>query len=337
MTATRLFALASQSAASILPIRVVRAERGANDASRWTVEWVLTGQDVRCLEADPLNPEVVYAGTQGQGVFRSADGGRSWRPAGLPGVIVKALAASPHQPGVVYAGTKSPPLIYRTWDSGLHWEELSGFRRVRGRWWWRSPAEPPFSAYVLALAVSPSDPNIVLAGVELGAVVRSADGGETWSNHLRGAGRDCHQLLFHPRQSTWAYQAHGGGPAISRDAGLTWEQPRAGLPVRYCINVAADAEQPERWYAVVAPMLKAYSANAQARLVRSTGGGWEKLGGGLPDTFDRLPLLAGDPVTPGHLYLASGHGVVWHSADGGDTWQQLPVNLGDVWFRLIVL
>jgi hypothetical protein len=60
---------------------VARAESDAD--GQWCVELVLRGQDVRCLEVDPLNPAVVYAGTQGQGVFRSADGGRSWRPAGL--------------------------------------------------------------------------------------------------------------------------------------------------------------------------------------------------------------------------------------------------------------
>jgi photosystem II stability/assembly factor-like uncharacterized protein len=327
MTNRRLLALTNKG--------VARAEQGAH--SQWVVEQVLAGQDVRCLEVDPLNPAVIYAGTQGQGVFRSEDSGRSWRPAGLHGVIVKSLAASSHQPGVVYAGTKSPPLIYRTQDGGADWEELTSFRRVRGRWLWLSPAEPPFTAYVIALAISPSDSSVVLAGVELGAVVRSADGGQTWSNHRQGAGRDCHQLFFHPRESRWAYQAHGGGPAVSRDAGLTWKQPKQGLDRRYCINVAADPERPEIWYAVVAPTFKAHSANSQAVVVRSTGGApWKKLCGGLPDTFDRLPLLASDPVASGHLYLASSQGTVWHSADYGDTWQQLPLNLGDVWFRLIV-
>lgn len=301
MPTKRLFALASQC--------IVKAECNADD--QWSVEQTLTGQDVRCIEVDPLNPDVIYA-------------------------IVKSLAASPHQSGLIYAGTKNSPLIYRTRDYGAHWEELRGFRRVRGRWWWRSPAEPPFTAYVLALAISLSDPDVVLAGVELGAVVRSSDGGETWSDHRPGAGRDCHQLFFHPRQGSWAYQAHGGGPVISRDGGLTWKQPRAGLDARYCINVAADLEQPAIWYAVVAPMFKAHSGNSFAKLVRSTGGAWEKLGGGLPDTFDRLPLLASDPITPGALYLASGHGEVWHSTDGGDVWRQLPINLGKVWFRLIV-
>lgn len=328
MTIKRFLALAHNG--------VARAGRSAD--GQWAVEQVLAGQDVRCLEVDPLNPDVVYAGTQGQGVLRSDDGGRNWRPLGLQGLIIKSLAASRHQPGVIYAGTKSPPLIYRTQDGGADWEELTGFRRVRGRWLWVSPAEPPFTAYVLALAISPGDPNVLLAGVELGAVVRSADGGTSWSNHRPGAGRDCHQLLFHPRESQWAYQAHGGGPAVSRDAGLTWKQPKAGLDRRYCSNVAADAVRPEIWYAVVAPILKAHSGDSQAVVVRSTGGApWQKLVRGLPDTFDRLPLLASDPVTPGQLYLASGHGDVWCSADYGDTWQRLPLNLGDIWFRLIVM
>jgi photosystem II stability/assembly factor-like uncharacterized protein len=327
MNARRLFVLASQG--------VVRAECDAT--GQWSVERVLSGQDVRCLEVSPLNPEIIYAGTQGQGVFRSTDGGQNWQPVGLPGVIVKSIAASPHQPGVLYAGTKSPPLIYRSEDNGSHWEELTGFRRVRGRWWWLSPAEPPFTAYVLALAISPSDPNIVMAGVELGAVVRSDDGGQTWSNHRHGAGRDCHQLFFHPRHSSWAYQAHGEGLAVSRDAGQTWAQPRAGLDRRYSMNMAADASLPDTLYAVVAPMLKAHSPDAQAIIVRSSQGGpWQRLTTGLPAPFKHLPLLAADPVASGHVYLAESNGTLWHSIDTGETWHRLPVNLGEIWFRLII-
>ena len=327
MKPLRLFALGNQGLA--------RAERGPG--GQWSAGKVLAGHDVRCGVVDPLDPAVVYAGTQGQGVFRSTDGGQNWQPAGLAGVIVKSLAASPHAPGVVYAGTKTPPLIYRTADAGAHWEELRGFRRVSGRWWWRSPAEPPFTAYVLALALSPADPNVVLAGVELGAVLRSSDGGETWSNHRKGAGRDCHQLSFHPRQANWAYQAHGGGPAWSQDAGLTFTGTRQGLDRRYCINVAADAGRPDTLYAVVAPMLKAHGSDSQAVVARSTGGGaWQRLGGGLPGLFKQLPLLAADPALPGHVYVAERSGVVWHSDDCGNTWQRLPVGLGEVWFQLSV-
>ena len=48
----------------------------------WSVEFLIEDQDVRCLAADPSNPDVVYAGTQRQGVLRSDDGGRTWRPVG---------------------------------------------------------------------------------------------------------------------------------------------------------------------------------------------------------------------------------------------------------------
>jgi photosystem II stability/assembly factor-like uncharacterized protein len=310
-----------------------RAER-AN--GHWTVERVAAEHDVRCLVADPLAPGVFWAGTQGQGVLRSGDDGRSWRPAGLDGLIVKSLAPSPHEPGVVYAGTKSPPAVYVTRDGGGRWQELEGFRRAR-RWFWLSPAEPPFSAYVLALAVSPADPDVILAGIEAGAVLRSADGGRSWSGHCKGADRDCHQLAFHPADPSRVYQAGGGGPAVSEDGGLTWRHPTAGLDRRYCWNVALDPVRPEVWYAVTAPMFKAHSPDSQAYVFRSAGGApWQRLNGGLPAPFRKLPALAADPAAPGQLYLSTMDGAVWHSPDYGDSWQRLPVNLGPHWFSLLV-
>jgi photosystem II stability/assembly factor-like uncharacterized protein len=73
---------------------------GKDDA--WSVEVMLAGQDVRCLAADPLHPEIIYAGTQGRGVLRSNDGGKTWRSVGLAGQSVKSLAASRTQPGTAW-------------------------------------------------------------------------------------------------------------------------------------------------------------------------------------------------------------------------------------------
>ena len=70
---------------------LARASQGAS--GEWSVEFLLNDHDVRCLAADPLNPRVIYAGTQGKGVLRSDDGGKTWRSVGLAGQIVKALAA----------------------------------------------------------------------------------------------------------------------------------------------------------------------------------------------------------------------------------------------------
>ena len=315
--------------------------RAAPDAQGgWAVETHLGAQDVRCLAADPLQPGVVYAGTQGQGVFRSADYGRTWQQAGLAGQVVKALAASPHQPGLLYAGTR-PAYLYTSADSGASWSELHGFRQIPNRRWWFSPAEKPFTAYVQAIALSPTEPGVMLAGIEFGAVVRSVDHGRTWSGHRSGSLRDCHSLTFHTAQGDWAYEAGGtgGGASFSRDAGQNWQKAKSGLAKPYGVACAADPLRPEVWYLSVAPSPgKAYGAEPEAYLYRAAGGaGWEPCGWhDLPMT--QMPIaLATDPTAPGHLFAATTAGQVWHTADYGDSWSQLPFTFSSAWRSLLVL
>lgn len=308
--------------------QIVRAECANGD---WQVEIVLTGPSPVALAADPNDPDIIYAGTQGNGVYRSADRGRSWAPLGMAGRIVKSLAVSPHDPQVIYAGVK-PAAVYKTTDGGDHWVELKGFRRIPNRWWWFSPAEPPFRAYVMALSVSPTESDVVMAGIEFGAVVRSEDGGRTWSRHRRGALRDCHSLGFHHRDGWWVYEAGGtgGGAAVSRDGGRAWIQPKSGLAQKYGVACVADPERPEVWYAALAPSpAKAYGKNAQAYLYRaSAGADWEPIGW-EPHPMGQMPrALVTRPDEPGHLFVGTTYGEVWHTADYGDSWQRLPFDLG---------
>lgn len=74
-------------------------------------------------------------------------------------------------------------------------------------------------------------------------------------------------------------------------------------------------------------------------IFRRTGDGpWERLGGGLPQPLDYMAYaLLTDPAAPGHLYAGLSSGDVWHTADYGGSWQQLPVNLGSVARTIIIL
>lgn len=319
---------------------LARAECGEN--GQWTVEHLLEGTDVRCVAADPQRRNVIYAGTQGSGVLRSQDQGKTWQPCGMAGQIIKSIAVSPVEDGLVFAGTK-PPGIFVSRDNGSHWEELSAFRRISSRRFWFSPAEKPFTAYVQSIALSPTDPQVILAGIEAGAVVRSVDGGNTWQDHRKGALRDCHSIKFHATNGDWVYEGGGtgAGAALSRDAGNTWTQARQGLDRHYGWAVAADPASPGVWYVSVSPgPMKAHSAdNAQAYIFRSEAGGtWEKLGGGLPQPLPHMPYaLLSDPDASGHLYAGLKNGDIWHTADYGDHWQQLPLNLGDIWIGMVML
>lgn len=318
---------------------------GLARASRaWVVEARLGGSDVRCLAADPVDARRVYAGTQGRGVLRSDDRGRTWRPAGLRGHVVKAIAASPAREAVVYAGTK-PARLFVSHDAGDNWAELDAFRRIPGRWRWFSPAERPYIGYVQGIALSPSDPLRLLVGIEAGATVSSVDGGRTWSGHRRGALRDCHALAFHASAGAWAY-AGGGGLAswgtcaISRDGGRTWANPRAGLDCAYGWAVAADPARPEVWYLSAAPNASRAHGRGSARagIFRHDGTQWRRLTGGLPRPLDHMPYaLLTDRGAPGHLYVGLGNGDLWHSADFGEQWTRLSARFGQIARALVML
>ena len=319
---------------------MARAELG-NDGE-WRTEVVGPGYDVRCLSLDPGNGDVVFAGTQGHGVLRSGDRGRSWQPFGLEGEVVKALAVSPHDSNLIFAGTM-PALMYVSRDGGESWTELKGFRDIPWRWLWFSPAERPWKAYVQAISMSPKNSDVVLAGIEFGAVVRSEDGGRTWSGHRKGSIRDCHDLKFHVRDGDWAYEAGAsfGAGSVSRDAGRSWRQPKDGLDRRYGWSCAADPEKPEVWYiAASTGPGKAHSwDDAQACIFRANGGaGWQKLNMGPSTPLNHLPAtLLTDQHVGGHIYAGLSNGEVWFSEDYGDQWIHLPLDLRGIWHQLVML
>jgi hypothetical protein len=316
--------------------------RALEDASGdWSVEYTLQGYRVTCLAEDPTNPGVVYAGTHDQGLWRSTDYGKTWVAAGMQGQIIKSLAVSPADPSLLFAGIK-PAGVYRSQDGGRSWEKLEGFQRIPNRWWWFSPAEPPdMRPYVIAIAPSPSNREILLAGVEFGGVFRSEDGGETWSRHVRGALRDCHSLKFHPTNGGFVYQAGGtgGGASWSRDGGRTWQKAGRGLTKHYGIVCGMDRFDPERWYVCVGPSPgKAFGSNPTSYLYRSSpADAWQPIGW-QTHPLDSTPtaLVPGD-AGPGHLYAGIKDGQVWETRDAGESWSKLAFDLDGIWYSLLVL
>jgi len=314
----------------------------------WQVENFLQGTGINCLVSDPSQPQRVYAGTQRDGILVSDDSGKTWERIGLEGIPVKSLAISHQHPKKIFAGCK-PVSLYVTQNRGETWRELKELRRAR-RWWWFSPAEPPdWNPYVMALTISPSDPDVIMAGIELGGVLRSEDGGENWSKHCRGAERDCHSLKFHPSNGNWVYQGGGGGPAFSQDGGRSWRKPKAGLGTKYGWMVAADPQRPEVWYFSASNLPKLWrgeftppahhDGQANAHIYRSVGGAaWEQLSGGLPETLNYMAYaLVTDSESPGHLYTGLANGDVWQTVDYGDSWEQMPFNLGGIHHTMIMI
>ena len=239
-------------------------------------------------------------------ILRSLDGGQRWASAaaGLPDATVTAWTIDSSDPNTLFAASSEQ--VFRSTDAGLSWQSArveSGARR--------------------AIAVAPSDGNVVYLGGR--PAMRSVDRGQTWSPipvTLTGGGdqtQDVSGLVVDPGDSGHVWAAlDGGGVFESRDAGRSWRSVGlAGQPVRWLAAGFAVQGQP--------PL---YAGVAEDGVYRFDGHAWAAVSDGLPPRSTILALVA-DPRVPGLLWAARDGGGVYRSTDGGETWVNVAVGVGE--------
>jgi photosystem II stability/assembly factor-like uncharacterized protein len=278
---------------------------------------LLERSGLHAVAADPSRPERIAAGCRGAGVWESDDAGSTWRDAALPVQDVFSVAFGPD--GALYAGCEPSALYVRR--EGAPWRELAALRELPSAPTWSFPPRP-WTSHVRWIAPSPHDADVVLVGIELGGLMRTEDGGETWADHRPGAQRDVHALAWHLTEPGRAYEAAGGGAAWSRDGGETWEPADDGRDRHYTWALAVDPADPGRWYVSAAPGPFEAHGNrpARAALYRWSGEGpWEELDLGLPRPLEAMPYALA--WSDGRLVAGLRDGRLLESEDGGDTWR----------------
>ncbi len=136
-----------------------------NRGDQWRLAG-LKGRGIRVLAQDRLNPKLLYAGTEEDGVVISVDGGGRWKSSvsGLHHKTVYAIVPDPTDSRTIYIGTHGGG-VYKSIDGGTTWHQSSkGLTNLD----------------VHSLGVLPSNPSIVFAGTLNGGLFRSTDGGSTW-------------------------------------------------------------------------------------------------------------------------------------------------------------
>ncbi len=174
----------------------------------WSVRFdQLHGREVWTVAVSPHQPEVLFAGTGGHGLFRSVNGGGSWRPMsrGLESPYVRGLAFDPHDPQRVYAVVE-PAAWYTSTDGGETWVCTADATSFGG------------ADTVVALAVTADEVPVCLVATP-GGVWRADDGGRTWQRTPVPAG--VHQLAV-SGSPTGLLAATDAGLYRSVDAGSTW-------------------------------------------------------------------------------------------------------------------
>jgi len=208
------------------------------------------GNDV---DIDPSNPQVVYANLwesrQGPwenavwsgvgGIFKSVDGGATWRPLtnGLPeGVNQANIAIAPSEPRRLYATVATQRVgIYRSDDGGESWAQITTDTRPAGRIGGGDLPVP---------IVHPKNPDIVIMASTVSW--KSVDGGRSWVP-FKGApgGEDYQGGWINPDNPDIIFMVADQGAVVSLNGGETWSswynQPTAQL-----YHVAADNAFPYR-------------------------------------------------------------------------------------------
>ncbi len=202
------------------------------------------------MALDPHDPNVVFAGmwhvlrrpwqllsggTADDGLFRSADGGKTWQQVtgnGFPAPPIGRIgvAFAPSLPSRVYALVESRDgVLWRSDDGGAHWALASKDTLANQR---------PF--YFSHVGVSPTDPNNVY-GVSM-LLATSYDGGAKFNLSAFGVHSDLHELWISSNGERMAL-AGDGGIAISTNRGATWANSR-NVPVGQIYRVGLSNEIP---------------------------------------------------------------------------------------------
>ncbi|MFN0066710.1 MAG: WD40/YVTN/BNR-like repeat-containing protein [Limisphaerales bacterium] len=248
------------------------------------------------VEPSLTDPDTVYAGAEDAALFKSTDGGKSWKELsalrsakghlwqpGAGGMGLHTIVLDPTNPDRIYIAISAAG-AFRTDNGGKTWKPIN-----RGL---KSPYELP-------------DPD-----AEVGHCV--------------------HRIALHPSRPDVLYMQKHWDILRTDNAGEQWSEVSGNLPSDFGFTIDVHAHEPETIYVVpITSDSLHYPPEGRLRVYRSRTGGheWEPLTEGLPQEHCYVNVLrdamAVDRLDPCGVYFGTTGGQVYCSPDSGDSWETI--------------
>jgi photosystem II stability/assembly factor-like uncharacterized protein len=256
------------------------------------------------------------------------------------GVQIWSFLVDANSPNLVYAGG-SPISIYRSEDMGETWRALPNPGMA-------DRAVMPFACRVMRMAQHPSKPGTIFAALEVNGVMRTTDGGESWSDcstdlirlaqlpHLKSkivsdtfneGMLDGHAITISPADPDRVILAVRMGLFDTADSGKSWQDMEVGRfsPTTYGRDIKVSPQDGNTLYTA----LSVAASSKDGGVYRSTdkGTSWKR--------FDKVQVhgtimsVALHQTDPDQVYLGARYdGEIYGTRDGGATWESLPLPSG---------
>lgn len=272
----------------------------------------MTHSRVISLAIDPVYPATVFAGTKGDALFKSHNGGQMWvsKRQGLDEVtissVVNQLLFDPKDANHLFAATTMG--VKESKDGGETWvKRMDGMTEV---------------LMVVTVALDPVRPNIMYAGTS-GGVYRSFSNAEQWEKANNGLvppevvkssrALNVSMIQVDAFEPDTVYAATLKGMYKSLDKGATWKQIGASLTDPIIPVMVLDRTKKGTIY-----------IGGRFGILLSEDGGdtWKPMNNGLASLNVRS--LVQSPTDPKEFYLGTNGSGLYKSEDSGGTWVSMP-------------
>ena len=296
----------------ILYVATNEAVHKTRDGGRsWEQFPSFSARRVTTISIDPKLPATIYAGTMGDAVYKSPDGGQHWLPhnVGLKEHVsfVNQFVFHPMNTETIYLATTVGAFV--TTDGGREWEErMAGMKEVH---------------IVVSLAMDPTNARVLYAGTTGGAY-RTKDSGTSWQKVNRGLIPDevlnaamalgINTMVVDPVHSSTVYAGTTNGLFRTTNRADVWERIGQSMPDQFVSSILIHPSHPEILY-----------IGGRAGVLKSLDGGhtWIPKNQGL-NTLN-IRTLAISLHDPQLIYAGTNGSGLYHSTNAGESWAAMPL------------